>query len=175
MIRCNNCGYENSDGNYLCARCQERLPRHESSVQQAYSQATYEHNRQVEEAQKSIYKKVAIAGVIIFLIVILAICIWAAPRVDSRLTGTWRQNHFPYTTWVFTKDGKVSMSVTADEVIDGGSTKYRAEDGKITLWYHSSRFETVYTYQFGTVTDESGNTHEVLILNGGDLILFKVK
>lgn len=173
MIRCQHCGYENSNENYLCARCMERLPLQERNVQQEYNNIMNEHNRQVEEAQKSIYKKAAVVGIVIFLIAILVIWVQDSPKVDSRLTGTWRQNQFPYTTWTFTQSGRVSISAMDNgEVV--GSSKYKVEDGKLFLWPDNPYFANqYYTYQFGTATDNSGNTHEVLIIDGGDMLFIK--
>lgn len=173
MIRCQHCGYTNSDGNYLCARCMERLPPQEGNVQQKYSNTVYEQQRRAEEEQKSIYKKAAIIGAIIFLIVILVICTQAQSEADNRLTGTWRQNQFPYTTWTFTQSGRVSISAMDNgEMV--GSSKYKVEDGKLFLWPDNPYFSNqYYTYRFGTATDNSGNTHEVLIIDGGDMLFIK--
>lgn len=133
----------------------------------------YDYGRQQKERKEKSLRTGMVIVVIIMLLALLIMFTRCGQRGDDRLVGTWRQKEFPYTTWVITSDDRVAMSVSdGSEIIDGGRTKYRAVDGEIRLW-ENTRFETIYTYQFGTATDESGNVYEVLILNGGDLILFK--
>lgn len=131
----------------------------------------YDDSRQQKE------KSLRAGTVIVVIIMVIALLIMftrCESGGDDRLVGTWRQREFPYTTWYITSNNRMSRTVLDGvETIDTGSMKYRAVDGEIRF-FEDTQFESVYTYQFGTATDADGNVYEVLILNRGDLILFKV-